>query len=225
MHTLYGGQNYEVESAIKQVVNQAIVSEQVVDIFDAAGIKKPEISILNEEFLEEMRGMKQRNLAVEVLKKLLRDEIVVRSKFNLVQSKSLMDMLESSIQRYQNKLISTADILEELIQHAKDIRAADQRGENMGLSKDELAFYDAVAQNKSAKELLGDEVLLKLARVLVDKVRASASIDWQVKQSVRKKLKVIVKRTLRKYGYPPDLQKLATETVLAQAELLAEFWQ
>lgn len=225
MHTLYGGQNYEIESAIKQVVNQAIVSEQVVDIFDAAGIKKPEISILNEDFLEEMRGMKQRNLAVEVLKKLLRDEIAVRSKFNLVQSKSLMDMLESSIQRYQNKLISTADILEELIQHAKDIRAADQRGENMGLSKDELAFYDAVAQNKSAKELLGDEVLLKLARVLVDKVRASASIDWQVKQSVRKKLKVIVKRTLRKYGYPPDLQKLATETVLAQAELLAEFWQ
>lgn len=225
MHTLYGGQNYEIESAIKQVVNQAIVSEQVVDIFDAAGIKKPEISILNEDFLEEMRGMKQRNLAVEVLKKLLRDEIAVRSKFNLVQSKSLMDMLESSIQRYQNKLISTADILEELIQHAKDIRAADQRGENMGLSKDELAFYDAVAQNKSAKELLGDEVLLKLACVLVDKVRASASIDWQVKQSVRKKLKVIVKRTLRKYGYPPDLQKLATETVLAQAELLAEFWQ
>lgn len=225
MHTSYRGQNYEIESAIKQVVNQAIVSEQVVDIFDAAGIKKPEISILNEEFLEEMRGMKQRNLAVEVLKKLLRDEIAVRSKFNLVQSKSLMDMLESSIQRYQNKLISTADILEELIQHARDIRAADQRGEKMGLSKDELAFYDAVAQNKSAKELLGDEVLLKLARVLVDKVRASASIDWQVKQSVRKKLKVIVKRTLRKYGYPPDLQKLATETVLAQAELLAEFWQ
>ena len=220
-----GGQNYEIESAIKQVVNKAIVSEQVVDIFDAAGIKKPEISILNEDFLEEMRGMKQRNLAVEVLKKLLRDEIAVRSKFNLVQSKSLMDMLESSIQRYQNKLISTADILEELIQHARDIRAADQRGEKMGLSKDELAFYDAVAQNKSAKELLGDEVLLKLARVLVDKVRASASIDWQVKQSVRKKLKVIVKRTLRKYGYPPDLQKLATDTVLAQAELLAEFWQ
>lgn len=218
------GTNYQVESAIKQVVNQSIVSDKVVDIFDAAGIKKPEISVLNEDFLEEMRGMKHKNLAIEVLKKLLNNEIKVRSKHNLIQSRTFMEMLESSIKRYQNNVINTAEILDELIQQAKEISKADKRGEELGLSKDELAFYDAVAQNDSAKELLGDENLLKLARVLVERVRKNASIDWQVKQSVRNKLKVIVKRTLRKYGYPPDLQKLATDTVLAQAELLAEFW-
>jgi type I restriction enzyme, R subunit len=219
-----GKTDFEIETAIKQVIDQAIVSEQVVDIFDAAGIKKPELSILDDEFLEEMRNMKHKNLALEVLKKLLNDEIKIRSKHNIVQSRTLMEMLESSIKRYQNNLISAAEIIQEMIDLAKEIKEADKRGEKMGLSKDELAFYDAVAQNQSAKDLLGDDVLLKLARVLVERVKENASIDWTVKESVKKKLKVIVKRTLRQYGYPPDLQKLATETVLSQAEALADFW-
>ena len=219
-----GKSDYEIETAIKQVVDQAIVSEQVVDIFDAAGIKKPELSVLDDDFLEEMRNMKHKNLALEVLKKLLNDEIKIRSKHNVVQSRSLMEMLESSIKRYQNNLITAAEIIQEMIDLAKEIKEADKRGEKMGLSKDELAFYDAVANNQSAKDLLGDETLLKLARVLVERVKENASIDWTVKESVKKKLKVIVKRTLRQYGYPPDLQKLATETVLQQAEALAVFW-
>jgi type I restriction enzyme R subunit len=222
--TTGGKTDFEIETAIKQVIDQAIVSEQVVDIFDAAGIKKPELSVLDDEFLEEMRDMKHKNLALEVLKKLLNDEIKVRSKHNIVQSRSLMEMLESSIKRYQNNLITAAEIIQEMIDLAKEIKEADKRGDKMGLSKDELAFYDAVAQNQSAKDLLGDEVLLKLARVLVERVKENASIDWTVKESVKKKLKVIVKRTLRQYGYPPDLQKLATETVLRQAEALADFW-
>ena len=219
-----GKSDYEIETAIKQVVDQAIVSEQVVDIFDAAGIKKPELSVLDDDFLEEMRDMKHKNLALEVLKKLLNDEIKIRSKHNVVQSRSLMEMLESSIKRYQNNLITAAEIIQEMIDLAKEIKEADKRGDKMGLSKDELAFYDAVANNQSAKDLLGDETLLKLARVLVERVKENASIDWTVKESIKKKLKVIVKRTLRQYGYPPDLQKLATETVLQQAEALAEFW-
>lgn len=219
-----GKSDYEIETAIKQVVDQAIVSEQVVDIFDAAGIKKPELSVLDDDFLEEMKDMKHKNLALEVLKKLLNDEIKLRAKHNIVQSRTLMEMLESSIKRYQNNLISAAEILQEMIDLAKEIKEADKRGENLGLSRDELAFYDAVASNQSAKDLLGDEVLLKLARVLVERVKENASIDWTVKESVKKKLKVIVKRTLRQYGYPPDMQKLATETVLQQAEALAEFW-
>lgn len=219
-----GKTDYEIETAIRQVIDSALVSEQVVDIFDAAGIKRPELSVLDDEFLEEMRDMKHKNLALEVLKKLLNDEIKIRSKHNIVQSRSLMEMLESSIKRYQNNLISAAEIIQEMIHLAKEIKEADKRGDKMGLSKDELAFYDAVAQNQSAKDLLGDEVLLKLARVLVERVKDNATIDWTIKESVRKKLKVIVKRTLRQYGYPPDLQKLATETVLSQAEALAEFW-
>lgn len=219
-----GKSDYEIETAIKQVIDSAIVSEQVVDIYDAAGIKRPELSVLDDEFLEEMRDMKHKNLALEVLKKLLNDEIKIRSKYNVVQSRSLMEMLESSIKRYQNNLITAAEIIQEMIGLAKEIKEADKRGEKMGLSKDELAFYDAVAQNKSAKDLLGDEVLLKLARVLVERVKDNASIDWTLKESVRKKLKVIVKRTLRQYGYPPDMEKLATETVLLQAEALADFW-
>lgn len=219
-----GKSDAELETAIKQVIDQALVSEQVIDIFDAAGIKKPEISVLDEDFLEEMKGMKHKNLALEVLKKLLNDEIKIRSKHNLVQSKSLMEMLENSIKKYQSNLISSAEIIQEFIDLAKEIKKADARGERLGLSKDELAFYDAVAASGSAKELLGDDTLLKLARVLVAKVKENTTIDWTVKESVKKRLKVVVKRILRQYGYPPDLQKLATNTVLSQAEALADFW-
>jgi len=219
-----GKTDYEIETAIKQVVDEAIVSEQVIDIFDAAGIKKPELSVLDDDFLEEMQDMKHKNLALEVLKKLLNDEIKIRSKHNLVQSRTLMEMLESSIKRYQNNLITAAEIIQEMIELAKEIKNSDKKCEKLGLTKDECAFYCAVAENDSAKELLGNETLLKLSRVLVERVKANATIDWTVKESVKKKLKVIVKRTLRQYGYPPDLQKLATETVLNQAEALAEFW-
>jgi type I restriction enzyme R subunit len=219
-----GKTDYEIETAIKQVVDQAIVSKQVVDIFDAAGIKKPELSVLDDDFLEEMRNMKHKNLALEVLKKLLNDEINVRSKQNVVKGRKLLEMLETSIKRYQNNLITAAEIINEMIKLAKEIKEADKRGEKLGLTRDELAFYDAVAANESAKDILGDEVLLKLARVLVERVKSNATIDWTVKESIKKKLKVVVKRTLRQYGYPPDMQKLATETVLQQAEALAEFW-
>jgi len=219
-----GRSDAELETAIKQVIDQALVSEKVIDIFDAAGIKKPEISVLDDNFLEEMKGMKHKNLALEVLKKLLNDEIKIRSKHNLVQSRSLMEMLESSIKRYQNNLITSAEIIQEFINLAKEIKESDTRGDKMGLTKDELAFYDAVAANDSAKQLLGDEVLIKLARELVIKVKENATIDWTVKESVKQGMKVAVKRLLRVYGYPPDLQKLAADTVLSQAEMLAEFW-
>ncbi len=219
-----GKSQEEVDSAIRQLVDEAVVSDQVVDIFDAAGIKKPDISILSDEFMEEIKGMQHRNLALELLKKILNDEIRSRSKKNLVQSKSLSEMLEGAIKRYQNNLLSATEIIQELIELAKEIKEADRRGKNLGLSDDELAFYDALEVNDSAVQVLGDEQLRAIARELVERVKSNASIDWMVKESVRSKLKVIVKRILRKYGYPPDKQLAATETILKQAELLADAW-
>ena len=219
-----GNTNEEIESTIRQVIDQALVSEKVIDVFDAAGIKKPDISILSEEFLLEIKGMQHQNVAMEVLKKLLNDEIKIRGKKNLIQSRSLMEMLENSIKRYQNKIITAAEVIQELIDIANEIKKADSRGEKMGLSEDELAFYDAVANNKSAKELMGHDQLRELAIYLVETVKANASIDWTIKENVKAKLKVMVKRALRKFGYPPDQQKLATETVLKQAELFADVW-
>ncbi len=219
-----GKSDHDIETAIKQVVDEAIVSDQVVDIFDAAGIKKPDISILSEDFLEEIRGMQHQNLALELLKKLLNDEIKARAKRNMVQSRTLMEMLEGSIKRYQNKILTAAEVIQELINLAKDMKAADRRGEQLNLSEDELAFYDALEVNDSAVKVLGDDTLRDIARELVEKVRNNATIDWTIKESVRAKLRVLVKRTLRKYGYPPDKQAKATETVLRQAELLADMW-
>ena len=211
----------EIETAIRQVIDQALVSEQVVDIFDAAGIKKPDISILSEEFLLEIKGMDHKNIALETLKKLLNDEIKTRAKKNLVQSRTLMEMLESSIQRYHNKIITAAEVIDELIKLSREIREMDKEPAEMGLSDFEYAFYTAVANNQSARELMKVDKLRELAIVLFDKVRNNASIDWTIRESARAKLRVIVKRTLRKYGYPPDMEKLATETVLKQAELIA----
>jgi len=217
-----GKTDEEIETAIRQVIDQALVSEKVVDIFDAAGIKKPEISILSEEFLLEVKAMKHKNIALEVLKKILNDEIKARSKKNLVQSKTLMEMLEDSIKRYQNKVITAAEVIEELIELSKEIRDMDKEPQEMGLSDFEYAFYTAIADNKSARELMEKERLRELAVVLFEKVRQNASIGWTIKESARAKLKVMVKRTLRIYGYPPDMQALATETVLKQAELIAD---
>lgn len=211
----------ELETTIRQVIDKALVSEQVIDVFDAAGIKKPDISILSEEFLLELKDMEHKNVALEVLNKLLNDEIKSRTKKNLVKSKSLMEMLENSIQRYHNKILTAAEVIDELIKLSKDIVGMDNEAKAMGLTDFEYAFYSAVADNKSAKELIQKYILRELAIVLTEKVKANASIDWTIKKSVRAKLKVIIKRTLRQYGYPPDMQKLATETVLKQAELIA----
>ena len=217
-----GKTDEEIETAIRQVIDQALVTEQVIDVFDAAGIKKPDISILSEEFLLEVQNMEHKNIALEVLKKLLNDEIKARVKKNLVQSRSLMEMLEDSIKRYHNKVITAAEVIEELIELSKEIKRMDKESQEMGLSEFEYAFYTAIADNDSARELMQKEKLRELAVVLFEKVKQNASIDWTIKESVRAKLKVIVKRTLRQYGYPPDMQALATETVLKQAELIAD---
>ncbi|MFZ3044812.1 MAG: type I restriction enzyme endonuclease domain-containing protein, partial [Desulfatirhabdiaceae bacterium] len=217
-----GRTNEDVETAIRQVIDKALVSEQVIDVFDAAGIKKPDISILSEEFLLEVKNMKHKNIALEVLKKLLNDEIRARIKKNLIQGKSLMEMLENSIKRYHNKIITAAEVIEELIALGKDIQQMDKEPREMGLSEYEYAFYTAIADNDSAREVMSKDKLRELAVVLFERVRENTSIDWTIKESVKAKLKVIVKRTLRQYGYPPDMQKLATETVLKQAEMIAE---
>lgn len=216
-----GKTDEEIGTVIRQIIDEALVSHQVIDIFDAAGIKKPDISILSDEFLLEIKNMEQKNIALETLKKLLNDEIKARTKKNFIQSKSLMEMLEDSIKRYHSKVITATEVIEELIKLAKDIQLADQEPKNLGLSDYEYAFYTAVADNKSARDLLGKDQLRELAVILTDKIRQNASIDWTIKESVRAKLKVIVKRTLRQYGYPPDMQMLATEMVLKQAELIA----
>lgn len=216
-----GKTNEEIETTIRQVIDQALVSEQVIDVFDAAGIKKPDISILSEEFLLELRGMEHKNVALEVLKKLLKDELKMRAKKNLVQSKSLLEMLENSIRKYHNKILTAAEVMDELIKISKEIVASDDEAKTLGLSEFEYAFYTAVANNNSAKELMQADKLRELAVVLTQRVRENASIDWTIKESVRAKLKVIVKRTLRQFGYPPDMQLLATETVLKQAEMIA----
>ena len=216
-----GRTHEELETTIRQVIDKALVSEQVVDIFDAAGIKKPNISILSDEFLAEIKGMQHKNVALEVLKKLLADELKTRAKTNLVGSKSLMEMLENAIKKYQNKILTAAEVIDELIRISKEIVVSDSEAKALGLSDYEYAFYTAVANNGSARELMQHEQLRELAVVLTQKVRENASIDWTIKESVRSKLKVIIKRTLRFYGYPPDMQLLATETVLKQAEMIA----
>ncbi len=217
-----GKTDEEIETTIRQVIDKALISEQVIDVFDAAGIKKPDISILSEDFLLELKGMEHKNVALEVLKKLLNDEIKARSKKNLVQSKSLMEMLENSIKRYHNKILTAAEVMDELIKLSKEIVNMDSQAKNMGLTDFEFAFYTAVANNDSAKELMQQDKLRELAVILTERVKKNASIDWTIKESVKAKLKVIIKRTLRQFGYPPDMQKLATETVLKQAEMIAK---
>ena len=214
----------ELDLAIRQIISRAVVSDEVVDIFAAAGLKKPDISILSDEFLAEIRGMPQRNLAVELLQKLLKGEIRARGKRNVVQARSFAELLEQAVRKYQNRAIETAQVIEELIQLAKDMRAAGARGEKLGLSDDELAFYDALETNDSAVKVLGDDTLRAIARELVETVRKNVTIDWTIRENVRAQLRVLVKRILRKHGYPPDKQEKATQTVLEQAEVLSEIW-
>jgi type I restriction enzyme R subunit len=214
----------EIDLAVRQIVSRAVVSDEVVDIFAAAGLQKPDISILSDEFLAEVRDMPQRNLAVELLRKLLAGEIKTRQRKNVVQARSFAEMLDQVIRRYQNRAIEAAQVIEELIAMAKDMRLAEARGEELGLTDDELAFYDALETNDSAVKVLGDETLRMIARELVDSVRSNVTIDWTIRENVRAHLRVIVKRILRKHGYPPDKQEKATLTVLEQAEVLSAEW-
>lgn len=214
----------ELNHAISQLVSRAVSSDRVIDVFEAAGLKRPDMSILSEEFLTEVRAMPQKNLAVELLRKLLGDEIKTRSRKNLVQSRSFAEMLERSIKAYQNRAIEAAAVIEELIHLADEMREAQRRGEDLGLSEDEIAFYDALETSDSAVQVLGEPTLKQIAHELVDAVRRNVTIDWTVRQQVRAKMRVLVKRILRKYGYPPDKQEQAAATVMQQAELLCRDW-
>ena len=214
----------ELEQAVRQIISRAVSPEGVVDIFAAAGLEKPDISILSDEFLAEVRGMPQRNLAVELLQKLLKGELKTRRRKNVVQARSFADMLEQTVRRYQNRAIEAAQVIEELIQLAREMREANARGDALGLSEDELAFYDALEANDSAVQVLGDDTLRGIARELVETVRKNVTIDWTLRENVRAQLRVLVKRILRKYGYPPDKQEKATQTVLEQAEVLSQEW-
>jgi type I restriction enzyme, R subunit len=214
-----------LDHAVRQLVAKAIVPEgEIIDVFSAAGLKQPDISILSDQFLAEVRGLKHKNVAAELLIKLLGDEIKVRSKRNLVQSREFSEMLKKTLNAYHNRAIATQEIIEELIQLAKQMSAANQRGVDLGLNDDEVAFYDALAANNSAVEAMGKDELKVIAAELVTQVRKSVTIDWTLRESARAKIKVLVKRILRKHGYPPDLQDEATKLVLAQAELLCAEW-
>jgi type I restriction enzyme R subunit len=214
----------EIEHAVRQIISRAVAPEGVIDIFAAAGLAKPDISILSEEFLAEVRGMPQRNLAVELLQKLLKGELAMRRRKNVVQARSFAEMLEQTIRRYQNRAIEAAQVIEELIGLAKEMREAHARGESLKLSEDELAFYDALETSDSAVKVLGDATLRTIAQELVRTVRGNVTIDWTLRENVRAQLRVLVKRILRKYGYPPDKQEKATRTVLEQAKVLSEAW-
>jgi type I restriction enzyme R subunit len=214
----------DLDHAVRQIISRAVAPEGVVDIFAAAGLQKPDISILSDEFLAEVRGMPQRNLAVELLQKLLKGELATRRRKNVVQARSFAEMLEQTIRRYQNRAIEAAQVIEELIALAKEMREANARGEALGLTEDELAFYDALETNDSAVKVLGDETLRAIARELVQTVRNNVTIDWTLRENVRAQLRVLVKRILRKHGYPPDKQEKATQTVLEQAEVLSAEW-
>ncbi len=219
-----GQSGEEMNLAIRQIVSRAVASEGVLDIFAAAGLDKPDISVLSDDFLAEVQGMPQRNLAVELLQKLLRGEVAARRRYNVVQARSFAEMLEQTLRRYQNRAIEAAQVIEELIQLAREMWEAAAKGERLGLTDDELAFYDALETNDSAVEVLGDETLRAIARELVETVRRNVTIDWTLRENVRAQLRVLVRRILRKHGYPPDKQEKATRTVLEQAEVLSEGW-
>lgn len=195
-----------------------------MDVFEVAGLKKPDLSILSEEFLAEVRGLPQKHLAVELLQKLLGDELKARRRNNVVQSEAFSEKLEKTISRYRNRGIETVQVIEELLALAKEMKAAKQRGEALHLTEDEMAFYDALGTNDSAVAVLGDTVLTNIARELTETIRNSVTIDWTVKETVRAKLRTLIRRKLRQHGYPPDKTEKAVETVIKQAELLATNW-
>lgn len=205
-------------------MDNAIISEGVADVFALAGLDKPNIGLLSEEFLEDVRQMKARNLAVELLEKLLRDEIKARARNNVIQEKKYGDRLLETLRQYHNRAIETAQVIEELIAMAKEFQAELEREQALGLSPDEIAFYDALANNESAVRELGDDTLKKIALEITEKLRISTTVDWQVRESVRAKLRILVRRTLQRWKYPPDKQDEAVELVLKQAEMLSNAW-
>jgi type I restriction enzyme R subunit len=214
----------ERELAIQQIVSRAVVSTEIVDIMKAAGIESPDISILSDEFLAEVREMGRKNLAIEALRKLINGEVRSQARRNVTQSRAFSERLEAAIARYHANAITTVQVLEELIGLAKDIRAARERGEETGLSDEEIAFYDALAENKSAQDVMGEPALRVIAHELVTSLRKSVTVDWMHRDAARARMRVLVKRILRKYGYPPDLQDAAVQTVLQQAEALSAEW-
>ncbi len=213
-----------LDSAIKQILSKAIVSDRIIDIFAAAGLEKPDVSILSDEFLQEVKTMPEKNLAFEALKKLLNDEIKIRMKKNIVQARSFREMLERTIRRYTNRTIEAAQVVEELVELAKKMRKSDERVKELGLTEAEIAFYDALADNESARVVLGDKILRQIAIDITEQIRRNVTIDWTLRESVQAKLRVMVKKTLRKYDYPPDKQEEATKLVLEQARLIAKDW-
>ncbi|MFN7291036.1 MAG: DUF3387 domain-containing protein, partial [Pirellula sp.] len=216
----------QLDLAVRQLVSKAVITaqEDVIDVFTAAGMERPDVSILSEEFLDEVRALPHKNLAVELLRKLLSDEIKVRCKRNVVQARAFSDMLQATMNSYHNRAISNQEIIEELINVAHKVRAAADRGEELNLTEDEICFYDALIQNNSAEELMGDDKLKVIATELVLTVRRNVSIDWTLRENARARIRVIVKRILKKFGYPPDLQDAAVRLVLEQAETLSEEW-
>jgi type I restriction enzyme R subunit len=212
----------EVEAQLNQLISKSITSNEVIDVLDAVGLNKPNIAILSDDFLEEVRNMKQRNLAVELLNRLLKGKVKTFSKRNLIQSRKFSELLENAIRKYQNRTIETTQVIMELIQLAKEINEAHKRGEKTGLTEDELAFYDALAENESAKELMGDEILKQIAKDLTEAIRKNLSIDWSIRASVQAKMKMVIKRLLKRYGYPPDKTPKAVETVMEQAKLMCQ---
>ena len=214
----------ELNHAVRQIIDRAVAPEGVTDIFAAAGLPKPDISILSDEFLAEVRGMEHRNVAVELLRKLLHGEIAARRRENVAQARSFAEMLEETLRRYRNRAVEAAQVIEELIDLAREMRSASERGEALGLSGDELAFYDALETSDSAVQVLGDEKLRLIAGELVRIVYKNVTIDWTRRETVRAKLRAAVKRVLNKHGYPPDKREKATETVLEQAEALSAAW-
>ena len=219
-----GKSSAQRDLAVQQIISRAVVSTDIVDILKAAGLETPDISILSDEFLAEVQGMKKKNLALEALRKLINGEIRSLSRVNVVQTRAFSDRLEEAIARYHTNAITTAEVLQELIELAKDIRAAHERGEEEGLSQEEISFYDALAQNESAVEVMGNDQLRVIAQELLNSLKSNASVDWQHRESARARMRVLVKRILRKHGYPPDLQDAAVQTVLQQAEVLSARW-
>jgi len=222
--TSKASQEIKFDTAIKQIISKAVISDRIIDIFEAAGIEKPELSILSEGFLADVKEMPQKNLAFEALKKLLNDEIKILSKRNIVQGKSFMDMLDKTIKKYTNKSVEAAQVIEELIELARKVRDEKTRGKKQNMTEDEIAFYDALGVNDSAVKVLGDKTLRKISLELTQMIRNSVTIDWTQRESVQAEIRLKIKKILRKYGYPPDKEKKATETVLEQAGYIAKNW-
>jgi type I restriction enzyme R subunit len=214
--------NKEIELAVKQAIDQALITGDVINLYDASGIRKPDVSIFTDDFLNELRSMERKHTAIEILRKLLKDELKGKSRRNITQSKRLLEKLEETIRKYQNRIITAVEVIENMIEIAHDIKSSNLEAKELGLKEDEYSFYCAVADNKSARELMGNDKLREIATVLYQTVQEKATIDWTIKESVQAALRVAIRRILNRYGYPPDMAQLATENVIKQAEAIAE---